>query len=79
MTQIFLLKISVERLKKMVGHLNFSPGGIAFVKPTIKRGILPIMLEEIIRTRLMVKRSMKLYSKLTSSDKSREQGEPTKV
>ena len=34
-----------------------------FVKPHIKRGILPKMLSEILNTRIMVKKSMKLYDK----------------
>jgi hypothetical protein len=41
---------------------SFVSGGIAFLKPYIRRGILPTMLKEIIDTRLMVKRSMKLYN-----------------
>ena len=39
-----------------------APNGVAFVKPHIRKGILPIMLDDILRTRFMVKNSMKLYS-----------------
>ena len=58
------LKISPKRLSLLQGKLNFSPGGIAFLKAEERKGILPTMLEEIIKTRLMVKRSMKLYEKI---------------
>ena len=58
------LKISPKRLSLLQGKLNFSPGGIAFLKAEERKGIIPIMLEEIIKTRLMVKRSMKLYQKI---------------
>jgi DNA polymerase zeta len=59
------LKIS----DKILSNLNIdkdlfcSPNGIAFVKKHIRRGILPIMLEEILSTRIMVKNTMKLIDK----------------
>ncbi|CAF0991008.1 unnamed protein product [Adineta steineri] len=40
-----------------------SPNGIAFVNKHIRRGILPVMLEEILATRVMVKNTMKLIDK----------------
>jgi DNA polymerase zeta len=40
-----------------------SPNGVAFVTKHIRRGILPIMLEEILATRVMVKNTMKLIDK----------------
>ncbi len=58
------LKISPARLAKLQGHLNFSPGGIAFLKETVRKGILPKMLQEILDTRVMVKNSMKMHNKL---------------
>ena len=48
------LKLSLERLSLLQGKLNFSPGGIAFLKAELRKGIVPTMLEEIIKTRLMV-------------------------
>ena len=39
----------------------FAPSGVAFVKSHIRKGVLPIMLEDILKTRVMVKNSMKLY------------------
>ncbi len=46
---------------ELTDHLTFSPGGVAFLKPSVRRGVLPQMLQEILDTRLMVKKSMKLY------------------
>ena len=40
-----------------------SPNGIAFVKKHIRRGILPVMLEEILTTRIMIKNTMKLVDR----------------
>ena len=62
------LKVSPQRLSSLMGHINFSPGGIGFIKANVQKGIIPIMLEEIIKTRLMVKRAMKLYTKLANSN-----------
>jgi DNA polymerase zeta len=42
-------------------HLTFSPGGIAFLKSSVRKGVLPQMLKELLDTRVMVKRSMKLH------------------
>lgn len=52
---------------KLIKSLDFdkdiyvAPNGVAFVKQHIRQGILPIMLEDILKTRVMVKNSMKLY------------------
>jgi len=46
-------------------------GGVAFLKRHVRRGILPKMLEEIIDTRLMVKRSMKLYNQEAKKKESK--------
>ncbi|UJR30679.1 hypothetical protein I4U23_018202 [Adineta vaga] len=54
---------------KVLANLNLdtdvfcSPNGNAFVKKHIRRGLLPIMLEEILATRVMVKNTMKLIDK----------------
>jgi DNA polymerase zeta len=45
-------------------HISISPGGIVFLKSSVKRGILPQMLEEILNTRIMVKQSMKKHAKV---------------
>ena len=38
-----------------------APNGVVFVKPHIRRGVLGRMLMEILDTRILVKKSMKLY------------------
>lgn len=43
--------------------INISPCGVAFVKKQVREGILPKMLQEILDTRLMVKKSLKRNSK----------------
>lgn len=54
---------------KVLADLNLdtdvfcSPNGIAFVNKSIRRGVLPVMLEEILATRVMVKNTMKLIEK----------------
>ncbi|XP_050100857.1 DNA polymerase zeta catalytic subunit [Anopheles aquasalis] len=41
--------------------ITCSPCGVAFVKKRVREGVLPRMLSEILNTRLMVKKSMKLH------------------
>ncbi|CAH8579391.1 unnamed protein product [Heterobilharzia americana] len=48
-------------LKKIGQEVNISPNGVVFVKKSIREGILPRMLRQLIATRLMVKDSIKLY------------------
>jgi DNA polymerase zeta len=57
------LFLSDELLKSldMRNDIYVAPNGVAFVKPHIRKGILPIMLDDILRTRVMVKNSMKLH------------------
>ncbi|XP_078050436.1 DNA polymerase zeta catalytic subunit [Augochlora pura] len=56
-----MLKVQKRTIESLRGKINFSPCGVAFVKPEIRFGILPRMLTEILNTRLMVKQSMKLH------------------
>ncbi|KAL1457720.1 hypothetical protein WDU94_007916 [Cyamophila willieti] len=55
------LDMSIESLKKLQHNLTISPSGVAFVNKSVRCGILPRMLQEILDTRLMVKQSMKEY------------------
>lgn len=59
----YQIKFTQGILKKLIkdNEIIFSPCGVSFVKPTVRQGILPTMLNEILQTRLMVKNSMKLY------------------
>ncbi len=42
-------------------NIIVAPNLNCFVKPNLKVGLLPRMLREILNTRIMVKKSMKLY------------------
>uniref|UniRef100_A0A8D2JBW4 DNA polymerase zeta catalytic subunit n=1 Tax=Varanus komodoensis TaxID=61221 RepID=A0A8D2JBW4_VARKO len=55
------LRVSPDLLYRLRHDITVSPSGIAFVKPSVKKGVLPKMLEEILTTRIMVKQSMKAY------------------
>lgn len=57
------LKISRRKVRKLLqsNQLNFSPCGVAYVNGEVRQGILPRMLQEILDTRLMVKKSMKMH------------------
>ncbi|XP_058174189.1 DNA polymerase zeta catalytic subunit [Anopheles ziemanni] len=57
------LRIPPKMLKALMDKnlITFSPCGIAFVKKRVREGVLPRMLSEILNTRLMVKKSMKLH------------------
>ncbi|XP_077875575.1 DNA polymerase zeta catalytic subunit isoform X2 [Ictidomys tridecemlineatus] len=55
------LKVPPDLLYQIRHDITVSPNGIAFVKPSVRKGVLPRMLEEILKTRLMVKQSMKAY------------------
>ncbi|QQP55754.1 DNA polymerase, partial [Caligus rogercresseyi] len=56
-----LPRLSPHDVQRLQEHLSFSPGGIAFLQPSIRKGILPEMLHKILDARVMVKRSIKLY------------------
>ncbi|KAM9338879.1 DNA polymerase zeta catalytic subunit [Symphorus nematophorus] len=55
------LRVPPELLYQLRNDITVSPNGIAFVKPSVRKGVLPSMLEEILNTRIMVKQSMKTY------------------
>uniref|UniRef100_A0A8C5I5W8 DNA polymerase zeta catalytic subunit n=1 Tax=Gouania willdenowi TaxID=441366 RepID=A0A8C5I5W8_GOUWI len=55
------LRVPPELLHQLRNDITVSPGGIAFVKSSVRKGVLPSMLEEILNTRIMVKQSMKTY------------------
>lgn len=56
------LRVSTDFLKEHADNINISPNGILFVNPTVRKGILSSILEEIIDTRLMVKKCLKMYN-----------------
>jgi DNA polymerase zeta len=62
------IKFGVAELKLPVGLLSslydsnelfVSPNGVLFCKPSTRQGVIPRMLDEILQTRVMVKRAMK--------------------
>uniref|UniRef100_A0A1Q3FV46 DNA polymerase zeta catalytic subunit n=3 Tax=Culex TaxID=53527 RepID=A0A1Q3FV46_CULTA len=57
------LRLSPRMLKVLIEKnlITVSPCGAVFVKSSVREGILPRMLNEILTTRLMVKASMKLH------------------
>ncbi|XP_030578063.1 DNA polymerase zeta catalytic subunit isoform X2 [Archocentrus centrarchus] len=55
------LRVPPELLYQLRNDITVSPSGIAFVKSSVRKGVLPSMLEEILNTRIMVKQSMKTY------------------
>ncbi|GCC38166.1 hypothetical protein chiPu_0016678 [Chiloscyllium punctatum] len=56
-------KVPPELLHRLWNDITISPNGVAFVKPSVRKGVLPSMLEEILKTRIMVKHSMKTHKK----------------
>ena len=58
------MKVPRDFLQRQTAdRLNISPNGVAFVQPAVRRGILPKMLEEILNTRILVKKAMADYKK----------------
>ncbi|XP_050171813.1 DNA polymerase zeta catalytic subunit isoform X2 [Myiozetetes cayanensis] len=55
------LRVPPDLLYQIRHDITVSPSGVAFVKPSVRKGVLPRMLEEILKTRIMVKQSMKAY------------------
>ncbi|KAJ7418270.1 DNA polymerase zeta catalytic subunit [Willisornis vidua] len=55
------LRVPPDLLYQIRHDVTVSPSGVAFVKPSVRKGVLPRMLEEILKTRIMVKQSMKAY------------------
>ncbi|KAH3835832.1 hypothetical protein DPMN_109198 [Dreissena polymorpha] len=55
------LKLEPSVIKKLSDKVSVSPNGVVFCSQDVKRGVLPIMVEEILNTRLMVKKAMGSY------------------
>lgn len=64
----YQLRVSPSRLQFLLENdlVTVSPCGVAFVKSSIREGVLPRMLKEILDCRFMVKQSMKLYKNNTA-------------
>uniref|UniRef100_A0A0A9YUF5 DNA polymerase n=1 Tax=Lygus hesperus TaxID=30085 RepID=A0A0A9YUF5_LYGHE len=55
------LTINPKELHAIKDSIHISPAGVAFVGSAVRKGVLPCMLDEILETRLMVKKSMKAH------------------
>ncbi|XP_069090700.1 DNA polymerase zeta catalytic subunit isoform X2 [Pleurodeles waltl] len=55
------LRVPPDLLHRIRHDITVSPSGVAFVKASVRKGVLPRMLEDILKTRIMVKQSMKSY------------------
>lgn len=57
------LRVPRNLLEKLIARnlIHISPCGAVFVKSSVREGVLPRMLREILDARLMVKQSMKLH------------------
>ncbi|KAG7257685.1 hypothetical protein CRUP_038023 [Coryphaenoides rupestris] len=55
------LRAPVDLLYQLRDDITISSNGVVYVKSSVRKGVLPSMLEEILRTRVMVKGSMKTY------------------
>ena len=45
----------------ILDNIIVSPNNVAFVKRSVREGIFPRMLSEVLNTRIMIKKSMKMY------------------
>ncbi|XP_064595699.1 uncharacterized protein LOC135462216 [Liolophura sinensis] len=55
------LSVSPALLRKLKDDVTISPNGVVFAKEHIRKGIISSMVEEILNTRIMVKKEMKNY------------------
>ncbi|CAI2383194.1 unnamed protein product [Moneuplotes crassus] len=55
--------LSKDQEDEIIDSIIVSPNLTAFVKPHVRRGLLPQMLSEILNTRIMIKKSIKMYEK----------------
>jgi DNA polymerase zeta len=56
-------QIPIEDLELLKDHVNITPNGCVFVKKHVRQGVLGRMLQELLETRQMIKKSIKLYPK----------------
>jgi DNA polymerase zeta len=55
-----------QKIADLKNQLLLTPNGVLYVQPEVRKGVLPRLLEEILSTRIMVKKAMK---KLSASQK----------
>ncbi|RWS22938.1 DNA polymerase zeta catalytic subunit-like protein, partial [Leptotrombidium deliense] len=64
------LYTSKNVLKQHIKNIHIAPNAVAFLKPEVRRGVLPQMLTEILETRVMVKNAMKANDKKAKPSKA---------
>ncbi|KAK6169216.1 hypothetical protein SNE40_020308 [Patella caerulea] len=55
------LKLSPSVIRKLKDDVTISPNGVVFANESVRKGIISKMVEEILNTRIMVKKAMKNY------------------
>ncbi|KAI2804906.1 DNA polymerase zeta catalytic subunit [Blomia tropicalis] len=60
----YRLKTNRTVLQLLRDDIHISPNEVLFVKPNVRRGLLPKMLEDLLLTRVLVKNEMKQLSSL---------------
>jgi DNA polymerase zeta len=56
-------QVKSEILASLNNHIQISPNGVVFLKSHVRKGVLGRMLTEILETRIMIKKSMKIHAK----------------
>ena len=58
------LRIPQPKLETLIknGLVHWSPVGVGFIKPSVRRGVLPALLRRILAARQAVKKGMKLQT-----------------
>ncbi|XP_050394966.2 DNA polymerase zeta catalytic subunit [Patella vulgata] len=55
------LKLSPSVIRKLKDDVTISPNGVVFANESVRKGVISKMVEEILNTRIMVKKAMKNY------------------
>ncbi|KAJ1734176.1 DNA polymerase zeta, partial [Coemansia biformis] len=55
------LRVPPGVLSMLKGHIHVSPNGMMFVQPSVRKGLLGRMLQEILESRVMIKGAMKQW------------------
>lgn len=66
-------RIAPGLLDALKSDLTVSPNGILFVKPSVRKGLLGRMLEELLESRVMVKDSMKLWESSSIDERDKDE------
>lgn len=56
------IRLEYDTVAPLRPYLHISPNGVLFVQRSVRAGVLPCMLDEILRARVMIKTAMKTGS-----------------